>query len=187
VSAVVQVPPALLPPRVGGLGEITSDNFRPAAFVVGALFVAFTVYNWLTFRPGVREPMCLYDLGLVVLGFGQYAIARRVSLSPTGVHIFAAVLSFAVLGNILLGALLHTSPLFTFYVAVLLIASAGSVLSIAWALAIGCIGYIAIPFTQNPWLLGTVIISAATSSVIASSSTCRSRRPLAFDFSSLTS
>src|SRR5689334_13040988 len=27
---------------------------------------------------------------------------------------------------------------------------------IAWALVIGCIGYIAIPFTQNPWLLGTV-------------------------------
>jgi MFS family permease len=27
---------------------------------------------------------------------------------------------------------------------------------IAWALAIGCVGYFAIPFTQNPWLLGAV-------------------------------
>jgi MFS family permease len=27
---------------------------------------------------------------------------------------------------------------------------------IAWALAVGCIGYFAIPFTQNPWLLGAV-------------------------------
>jgi signal transduction histidine kinase/CheY-like chemotaxis protein len=142
-SSVVQLPPALVPLRAGGLGEITSDNFRPAAFVVGALFVAFTVYNWLTFRPGVREPMCIYDIGLVVLGFGQYALARRISLSPTGVHIFAAGLSFAVLGNILLGALLHTSPLFTFYVAVLLIASAGSVLSIACAVAIGLVEVVA--------------------------------------------
>ena len=27
---------------------------------------------------------------------------------------------------------------------------------IAWALAIGCIGYNTLPFTQTPWLLGTV-------------------------------
>ncbi|HSS00748.1 MAG TPA: ATP-binding protein [Kofleriaceae bacterium] len=139
VSATVRVPPARRPRTAGGLGEITSDNFRPAAIVVGGLFVAFTIYNWIDFRPGVREPMCIYDLGLVVLGFGQYTLSRRISLSPTGVHIFAAVLSFAVLGNILLSALMHSNPLFTFYVAVLLIASAGSVLSIAWAIAIALV------------------------------------------------
>jgi signal transduction histidine kinase/CheY-like chemotaxis protein len=126
------------PLRVG-LGEISSDNFRPAAIVVGALFVVFTIYNWFQFPPGVRGPMCTYDLGLVVLGFGLYTLCRRVSLSPTGVHIAAAVLSFSVLGNILLAALFRSNPLFSFYVAVLLIASAGSVLSIAWAVAIALV------------------------------------------------
>jgi signal transduction histidine kinase/CheY-like chemotaxis protein len=123
----------------GDLGDVTSDNFRPAAFVVGALFVVFTVYNWVQFRPGVREPMAIYDVALVALGFGLYGLCRRISLSFVGLHIAAAVLSFAVLGNILLAALYRSNPLFSFYVAVLLIASAGSVMSIFWAATIAAV------------------------------------------------
>jgi two-component system cell cycle sensor histidine kinase/response regulator CckA len=125
--------------RADYLTYITADELRPAAFVVGALFVVFTIYNWLQFQPGVRGPVCLYDVGLIALGFGLYVACRRITLSSTAIHIAAAVLSFAVEGNILFTGLLRVNPLFSFYTAVLLIASAGSVLSPAWGAAIAAV------------------------------------------------
>src|SRR5262249_51644994 len=82
VSAQVDEAPRRRRSRVkSDLSEITSDNFRPAAFIVGSLFVVFAIYKWFQFRPGVREPICIYDLALVVLGFGLYALCRRVKLA----------------------------------------------------------------------------------------------------------
>jgi len=127
------------PPPDAALPSITAEDFRPAALIVGLLFVGFAIYNWLAFEPGAREAMCLYDLVLIALGLGFYAMSRRISLSSNGVHIAAAALSFAVLGNILLAAVLRTTPLFSFYVAVLLIGSAGSVLSSTWSVAIAVV------------------------------------------------
>jgi signal transduction histidine kinase/CheY-like chemotaxis protein len=112
---------------------------RPSALAVGGLFVIFAIYNWFDFPPRARVPVVIYDLALIVFGFGLYAACRRITLSPTGAYIASTALSLAVLGNILLAALLGASPLFSFYVAVLLIASASSVLSVAWATGIAIV------------------------------------------------
>jgi signal transduction histidine kinase/ActR/RegA family two-component response regulator len=121
------------------LGGIATDGTRSAALVVAALFVAFAIYNWLEFPPRARTPVVIYDLGLVALSGTVYAACRGITLSPTRAYIVSAVLSLAVLGNILLAAALGASPLFSFYVAVLVIASAGSVLSATWATAIALV------------------------------------------------
>jgi len=121
------------------LRGVATDGLRPAALAVGILFVVFAIYNWFAFAPAIRLPVVIYDVALIALGFGLFAVCRRVQLSPRGIHIGAAVLSFAVLGNILCTTLLASNPLFSFYVAVLLIASAGSVVSAAWATAIAAV------------------------------------------------
>jgi hypothetical protein len=140
---------------VGDLDRVATDGLRPAAMAVGVLFTVFTVYNWLAYPPDVRIPVVLYDLGLVVLGFGLYAVCRRRTLSSNGIHLGAAALSFGVLGQILLGTLLGVNPMFSFFVSILLIASAGSVLSVAWAVAIAAVEVAA-------WaLVARVVLSAA--------------------------
>ena len=122
------------------VGHLATDGLLPAALVVGIMFVVFAIYNWIAFPPGVRGPVCAHDLGLVALGFGMYAMCRRRrALSVHGVHCCAAILSFAVLSNILLAALLGASPMFSYYVAVLIIASVGSVLRPSWAIAIALV------------------------------------------------
>ncbi|HEY0477702.1 MAG TPA: histidine kinase dimerization/phospho-acceptor domain-containing protein, partial [Kofleriaceae bacterium] len=142
-AVVAGAPP---PPLSGPLGRVEgdlrhlgNDGLQPAALLVGGLFVVFTIYNWLGFPVGVRGPVCVYDLGLVALGFGIYKICRRVPPSLRGVHLGAAVLSVGVLGNILLTASLGANPLFSYYVAVLVIASVGSVLLRGWAIALAVI------------------------------------------------
>jgi signal transduction histidine kinase/CheY-like chemotaxis protein len=121
---------------VGDLDRVATDGLRPAAMAVGILFSVFTIYNAIAYPPGVRLPVVLVDLGLVALGFGLYGLTRRRTLSSNGIHIAAAALSFGVLGQILLATLLGVNPMFSFFVSILLIASAGSVLSVVWAIAI---------------------------------------------------
>jgi signal transduction histidine kinase/ActR/RegA family two-component response regulator len=118
------------------VSDIGTEALQPAALVVGLVFVVFAVYNWIAFPAPARVPVTLYDLALIVLGFALYALCRRVTITPRGAHLGAAVLSFGVLGNILLAAALGSNPLFSYYVAVLVIASVGSVLSPRWAISI---------------------------------------------------
>ena len=121
------------------LDRVATDGLRPAAMAVGVLFSVFTIYNGLAYPPGVRVPVVMCDLGLVALGFGLYAVCRRRTLSSTGIHIAAAALSFGVLGQILLATLFGVNPMFSFFVSILLIASAGSVLSLIWAATIAAV------------------------------------------------
>jgi signal transduction histidine kinase/ActR/RegA family two-component response regulator len=121
------------------LGGVVADGLRSAAFTVGVLFCVFAVYYRFGISPDAPSVVVLYDVALVVLGFGLFAMSRRLELSSRGVHAAAAALSFAVLGNILLTTLVMPNPLFSFYVAMLLIASAGSVLSSAWAAVIAVV------------------------------------------------
>ncbi|HEX3763342.1 MAG TPA: ATP-binding protein [Kofleriaceae bacterium] len=129
----------LLEPEVGG-GNAWADSLRPAAMIVGLLFIPFLIYNALAFPPGARGPVCLHDIAMIALGFGLYAACRRrPTLSLLAVHVGATVLSFGVLSNILLAAMLGVNPLFSHYVSVLIIASAGSVMLARWAIAIALV------------------------------------------------
>ncbi|HMG57630.1 MAG TPA: ATP-binding protein, partial [Kofleriaceae bacterium] len=122
------------------VGHLATDGLQPAALVVGAVFVVFAIYNAIAFPPGARGPVCAHDIGMIALGFGLYALCRRKRiLSISGVHCCAAILSFGVLSNILLAALLGSNPLFSYYVAVLIIASVGSVLMPIWAISIALV------------------------------------------------
>jgi signal transduction histidine kinase/CheY-like chemotaxis protein len=160
--------------RIEDLAYITAADVRPVALIVGLLFIVFTIYNALALLPSARVAMCSYDVALIALGFALYAACGRLRLSSNGVHAIAAALSFAVLGNILLGALLGASPMFSFYVAVLVIASAGSVLSSAWGVAIAVVdlagwavvGAVVLP--ANDFLLNAFVMvsSVAVASIV---------------------
>jgi len=121
------------------LRSIGTEAIRPAALVVGVLFVLFGISNAVSLPPEVRTPLLCYNAVLSAFGFTMYAATRRIRLSSRGTYLAVATLSFAVLGNILLAALLVSDTVFSFYVAALLIASAGSVLSPWWALGIGAV------------------------------------------------
>src|SRR5437762_560185 len=82
----------------GDVDRISSEALRPAALMVGILFVVFAVENWLPYPPHARRTVVLYNIGLAVLGFALYGLFRRITLSARGTHIAAAVLSLAVLG-----------------------------------------------------------------------------------------
>jgi signal transduction histidine kinase/CheY-like chemotaxis protein len=144
VTAVDSTPqePALtgsLARAASDLDRLRSDGLKGAALAVGSLYIVITINNWLQYPPDVRVTVLLYNLGLVVLGFSLYVLCRRITLSSTGIHVGVAVLAFAVLGQILLTRLVGLNPLFSYFVSVLLIASAGSVLSTMWALAIAAV------------------------------------------------
>jgi signal transduction histidine kinase/ActR/RegA family two-component response regulator len=115
------------------LGAIALDGLRPAALAVGVLFLFFTVYNAMTLDAPARDWLVLCDLALVALGFGLRRACDRYAFTTERVHVAAAALSFAVLGNILLAANLGVSPFFTLYTVVLMISSAGSVIQTRWA------------------------------------------------------
>jgi signal transduction histidine kinase/ActR/RegA family two-component response regulator len=84
--------------------------------------------------------MCVHDLGLIALGFGLFLLVRhRPTMSARAVHVWATVLSLAVLSNILLAAELGWNPLFSHYVAVLIVASVGSVMVPSWAIGIAMV------------------------------------------------
>jgi MFS family permease len=95
--------------------------------------------------PALRN--ALLTNGIVMTGIDLYQVympvyARGIGLSATEIGLIIGTYGAA-------GFLVRTLiPPVT--------ARIGVYSMIAWALAIGCIGYFAIPFTQNPWLLGTV-------------------------------
>jgi signal transduction histidine kinase/CheY-like chemotaxis protein len=149
------------PRDIGDPRHIAADDVRPAALILALVFAVFTVYNAVAFPPPARIPMVAYDLGLVALSAGVYVAFRRIELTPNGVYAVAALLSFAVLGNILLAALLGSNPLFSAYVAILLIASAGSVLSIHWAIAIAVVEIVAWAVVASVLLSSTEIVRNA--------------------------
>ncbi|MEO7730759.1 MAG: ATP-binding protein [Kofleriaceae bacterium] len=103
------------------------------------LFVIFGVFNWVSFPDAIRVPVVAYDAALVAFGFTIYVTCVRIQLSSRGVNLVAAALSFGVLGNILYTAMLGSNPMFSVYVAVLLIGSAGSVVSPPWAVMIAAV------------------------------------------------
>ncbi len=106
---------------------------------MGVLFLIFGACNWLTFPHDIRVPIVAFDAVLSATGLVMYRVCARIRLSSRGTYLAASAMSFAVLCNILFVAALGQAPLFSFYVAVLVIASAGSVLSPHWALAIGTV------------------------------------------------
>jgi signal transduction histidine kinase/ActR/RegA family two-component response regulator len=124
-------------------GNAWTDGLQAAALVVGIVFVVFLVYNALAFPPGARGPVCIHDAGMIALGVALYMVCRRRALSLTAAHLGAAILSLSVLSNILLAAALGASPLFTHYVSVLIIASAGSVMLARWAIGIAVVEVVA--------------------------------------------
>ncbi|HEX8111802.1 MAG TPA: histidine kinase dimerization/phospho-acceptor domain-containing protein, partial [Kofleriaceae bacterium] len=156
-SVRVAPPPTSGPIRTEpGGGNAWTDALQAAALIVGVLFIVFAVYNWLAFPPRARGPVCIHDLCLIALGSGIYALCRaRRSLSLTAVHVGAAILSISVLSNILLAALLGSNPMFTHYVAVLIIASAGSVMLARWAIAIAGVEVVAWAVVAQRLLSGT--------------------------------
>jgi signal transduction histidine kinase len=125
------------------LGEISADALRPAALTLGILFLAFGIYYAVAIPPGPRGPIVLYDAVLSAVGFATYAACRRYPLASRTVHVLSAVISFAAAGNILFAAALGCNPLFSFYIAVLVIASSSSVLAPAWALSIALVEVVA--------------------------------------------
>jgi signal transduction histidine kinase/ActR/RegA family two-component response regulator len=125
------------------LGNLATSGLRPAALAVALLFAAFAIYTPFGFPPASRVPVEIYDLVIIAASLGLYALCRRFTLSYRHVHIASALLSFAVLGNVLLAAALGANPLFSFSVAILLIASAGTVLSALWAVFIAVVEVVA--------------------------------------------
>ncbi|MGH2897942.1 MAG: hypothetical protein ACRDMZ_04655, partial [Solirubrobacteraceae bacterium] len=121
------------------LGHIATSGLRPAALAVAVLFAAFALYTPFGFPPATHVPVEIYDVAIILASLGLYAVCRRKNLSYRSVHIVSAVLSFAVLGNVLMAAAMGANPLFSFSVAILLIASAGTVLSAMWAAFIAII------------------------------------------------
>ena len=126
----------------GDLGRMATDGLRPAMFATAILFIVFAIYTAIEYPPGTRAPTLIYDLVVIVTALKLYAVCRRVTLSPTAVYLAATLLSFAINGNILMTALMGANPIFSYCFAVLLIAAAGTVLSVWWAIAIA-VGQIA--------------------------------------------
>ncbi|HEY6175708.1 MAG TPA: hypothetical protein VIX73_14715, partial [Kofleriaceae bacterium] len=123
--------------RIGeNLDRIATDSLRPAGIAVGLLFFAFSLYSPFGFPPGTRVTLVAYDLVLVAAGFAVYAACRRVSLRAHQAYGLTALLSFGVLGNVLLAGWMGANPVFSFSIAILLIASAGTLVSTFWACVI---------------------------------------------------
>jgi hypothetical protein len=135
------------------------------------LFVVFTIQNWLSYPPDARAAVVPYDLGLVVLGFTLYGVCGRVKLSSRGTHLATTGLAFAVLGQILLTTLYGLNPLFTHYVSILLIASAGAILATRWVALIAGVaiaGWAAVAArVLAPEQLGQASLVMMTSAAIA--------------------
>jgi len=115
------------------LDQVATEALRPAALLVGVIFVVFAIQNWVSYPPDARAVVVPYNVGLVVIGFTLYGVCRRITLSTRGIHLAATGLAFAVLGQIMVTTLYGLNPLFTFFVAILLITSGSSVLASGWA------------------------------------------------------
>ena len=136
--------------------------------MVSVLFVAFTFYNAAAFPAGAaRTWAIIYDLALVGFSAGLYVLCRRVEIANHHVQAIAALLSFSILGNLVFTTLTLGDPLFTIYLAMLLIASAGIVTSPKWAIAIGAVELASWGVMASVLLAGIELVQNAL--VVASS------------------
>ncbi|HEY0193965.1 MAG TPA: ATP-binding protein [Kofleriaceae bacterium] len=121
--------------------------------------------------PDGRLPVVAYDGVLVALGLVLFTVCRRLQLSSAGFHALGATLALAILGNIALVTILDPSRPFTYYVAVLLVGSAGTMLSWRWSLVTAGVevaGWaITAPFViprdrlaENTMMIATILVVA---------------------------
>jgi signal transduction histidine kinase/CheY-like chemotaxis protein len=160
------VDPVALSPRAAlarvdrDMAHIAQFSIRPAALAVAAVMVLVAIYTLFVpygpqLRPGTRAPLIISDLAVAVTGFAMHALCRRRTLSTTTVHIIAATLSLAVLGNIIFAALLGANPVFSFCIAVLVIGSTGNLMSTGWAIAIAVV-------ELAGWVVGAQLLMSHT-------------------------
>ena len=127
----------------GDLDRIATDGLRPAMMAVALLFTVFAIATPFIFPEPSQIPCVIYDVVLIAISLALYLICRRTTLSPRQVHIAGTAVSLGVLGNILMSGAMGANPLFSFCVGILLIASAGTMLSAVWALANAAIEIVA--------------------------------------------
>jgi signal transduction histidine kinase/ActR/RegA family two-component response regulator len=139
----------------GDLARFATDGLRPAMLATGILFILFALYSTIQVPPHARLPTLIYDFVIIAAAFKLHAMCRRVTLSPRVVHIAVTILSFAINGNILMTAFMGENPIFSFCIAILLIAASGTVLSVFWAVVIA-IGQIA------GWAVGAYMLLPRT-------------------------
>jgi len=163
---------------IGQLARVKRDishlarfSLQPAALGLAILFVVLAVYSPFVLPGPALVPVVAYDIVLAAAAFATYVVCRRSTLTAFRLHMLGAVLSVGVLGNISLGALLDANPLFSFCIAVLMIGSAGTTLSLAWAITIAAVelaGWAAVAmvimpheeFMQNVFVMGAAVAVA---------------------------
>jgi signal transduction histidine kinase len=123
----------------GEVGRIATDGLRPAMMAVALLFTVFAIATPFVFPAPSQIPLALYDVALIAVSLWLYVVCRRITLSSLQVHIAATVVSLGVLGNVLMSGAMGANPMFSFCVGILLIASAGTMLSAVWAIAIAAV------------------------------------------------
>jgi signal transduction histidine kinase/ActR/RegA family two-component response regulator len=176
--APAEADPLLARSAIGQLARVARDishlarfSLQPAALGLAILFAALALYSPFVLPGPALVPIVSYDVVLAAASFATYHVCRRHTLTPFRLHALGAVLAVGVLGNISLGALLDANPLFSFCIAVLLIGSAGTTLSLAWAIAIAVIelaGWAAVAlvimphheFMQNVFVMGAAVAVA---------------------------
>jgi signal transduction histidine kinase/ActR/RegA family two-component response regulator len=178
LAPTVESDPMLPRSAIGQLARVKRDiahlsrfSLQPAALGLAILFAVLAVYSPLVLPRRAIVPVVGYDIVLAVTSFVAYRVCRQRMLSPFKLHAMGAGLAVGVLGNIMLGALLDANPLFSFCIAVLLIGSAGTTLSLPWAIAIAVIeilGWVAVAvvlmpydeFMQNVFVMGASVAVA---------------------------
>jgi signal transduction histidine kinase/ActR/RegA family two-component response regulator len=176
--APIEADPMLPRSAIGQLARVKRDiahlsrfSLQPAALGLAILFAVLAVYSPLVLPRPAIVPIVGYDVVLAVVSFLAYRVCRRRMLSPFKLHAMGAGLAVGVLGNIMLGAVLDANPLFSFCIAVLLIGSAGTTLSLPWAIAITIIeilGWVVVAtalmphaeFMQNVFVMGASVAVA---------------------------
>ena len=129
------------------LGHIAQSSLQPAGIGIAALFLVFAAYGLFVLPAHARGILVAFDIALAVAGLATYRVCRRSALSPGAAHALGAALAVGVLGYVMVSALLDANPQYSFCIAVLLIGSAGTMLSLAWAIALAAIellGWIAV-------------------------------------------
>ena len=123
------------------LGRMGQQALRQGTLAIALLFLAIGIYTAVAphgphFPEGTRVPLVASHLVIVAIACVMYQVCRRRTLSPANINAISATLSFALTGNLALGALLGANPLFSFCIAVLIIGSCGTLMSTRWAVAI---------------------------------------------------
>ncbi|MGH2898488.1 MAG: histidine kinase dimerization/phospho-acceptor domain-containing protein, partial [Solirubrobacteraceae bacterium] len=123
------------------LGRMGQQALRHGVVAMALLFLVIGIYTAVApygphFPEGTRVPLVISHLVIVAIACAMYQVCRRLTLSPMKVNAISATLSFALTGNLALGALLGANPLFSFCIAVLIIGSCGTLMSTTWAIAI---------------------------------------------------